>query len=304
MVATKPSFKLVWTGPRDVIEAGATLLSEAFAEAFDAVSIGAASEEGAEAESVWRLEAYGDGARDIDAWNQRLEAVEPRWSKASGPEAEEIPEIDWVAHALEGLGVVHAGRFVLYGEHDAAEVRDLDDEEISIRIDANQAFGTGHHPTTAGCLELLSRFAGFAPKSVLDLGCGSAVLAIAAAKLWGRQVVASDIDDASVVIARENASLNGVGEMINIVHAEGFAHAAIEEAAPYDFVFANILAGPLVELAPAAATHLKKNGRIMLAGLMAEQETSVTSAYEAAGFRLLNRLAHKTWPVLLFVQTS
>ena len=214
---------------------------------------------------------------------------------------ETLPDIDWVAHALEGLGVVRCGRFVLYGVHDADKLPG-DEGDIAIRIDANQAFGTGHHPTTAGCLSLLDRFAGFAPKSILDLGCGSAVLAIAAAKLWGREILASDIDETSIAIAAENAALNGVSDRVTTLAAAGFDHAEIAAAAPFDFVFANILAGPLADLAPAMGEHVTKNGRVMLAGLMSEQEDKVVAAYADAGFRLINRLDQPTWPVLLLVK--
>jgi ribosomal protein L11 methyltransferase len=206
-----------------------------------------------------------------------------------------------VAHALAGLGVVEAGRFLLYGTHDADKLPD-DEARIPIRIDANQAFGTGHHPTTAGCLTLLDRLAGIAPQSVFDLGCGSAVLAIAAAKLWDVEVIASDIDERSVEIARENIDLNDAGDLVTAIVADGFADPRIRVRAPFDFVFANILAGPLVEFAPAMADHVAPRGRVMLAGLMAEQEAGVLAAYEAAGFRLLNRLGHAVWPVLLFVR--
>ena len=128
------------------------------------------------------------------------------------------------------------------------------------------------------------------------------MLAIAAAKLWERKILATDIDEPSVAIANENAALNGVGDNITAVVADGFNHKNIAKAAPFDFVFANILAGPLKEFAPAMAAHVKKNGRVMLAGLMAEQEDDVVSAYAKAGFRLINRLDHETWPVLLLVK--
>lgn len=149
---------------------------------------------------------------------------------------------------------------------------------------------------------MLSRFAGAPPETVLDLGCGSAVLAIAAAKLWDVEVLASDIDEKSVEIANENIALNGVEDLANAIAADGFSDPQIKVRAPYDFIFANILAGPLVDFAPAMANHLRPAGRVMLAGLMADQEAGVKDAYERAGFKLINRLDHKIWPVLLFVK--
>jgi len=288
------SFKLIWTGDRDALEAAQTALSELLWPPAGAVSLTKDDPLKDDAAAHWRLEAYFEDAPDMDA-------VTALVADLGKPDVEDLPDIDWVAHSLEGLGVVRCGRFVLYGVHDADKLPG-NDGDIPIRIDANQAFGTGHHPTTAGCLSLLDRFAGFAPKNIFDLGCGSAILAIAATKLWGRDILASDIDERSVEIAEENAALNDVGAQVSTIAAAGFDHEKIAAAAPFDFVFANILAGPLAELAPAMAEHVSKNGRVMLAGLMAEQEDSVRAAYEAEGFREINRLDHETWPVLLFVR--
>ena len=291
-----PSFKLTWTGDKEPLEAFGDALGEVLWPPAGAISLtkhDATVEDGA---SAWRLDAYFEDAPDMDAVN----AVAAEYG-AGEASVEELPDIDWVAHALEGLGVVRCGRFVLYGVHDADKLPD-EEGDIPIRIDANMAFGTGHHPTTAGCLALLDRIAGWAPRSIFDLGCGSAVLAIAAAKLWDREILASDIDEKSVEIAAENAVLNGVGDKITTLAAAGFDHVDINMAAPFDFVFANILAGPLAELAPDMGAHVAKSGRVMLAGLMTEQEPGVVAAYEAAGFRLLNRLDQPTWPVLLFVK--
>lgn len=287
---------MIWRGPREALEAASITLSETLWPPADAVSLAKENETLEDAASDWRLEAYF-------AERPNSEAIAAALSEAPLGEAEieALPEIDWVAHALSGLGVVRAGRFVLFGSHDADK---LPDEAglIPIRIDANQAFGTGHHPTTAGCLTLLDRLAGIAPNRILDLGAGSAVLAIAAAKLWDRNVLASDIDEKSVEIARENVALNGVGDRVATILADGFDNRLIAQAAPFDFIFANILAGPLARFAPDMAAHSEKGARVMLAGLMAEQEPKVIGAYEAAGFRLLNRIDHKVWPVLLFAR--
>lgn len=292
----KTSFKLTWIGEKQALEALGDALGEILWPPAGAVSLtkdDATVEDGA---SLWRLDAYFADAPDMEAVN----AVAATHG-AGEANVETLPDIDWVAHALEGLGVVRCGRFVLHGVHDADKLPN-EAGDIPIRIDANQAFGTGHHPTTAGCLTLLDRFAGWAPRSIFDLGCGSAVLAIAAAKLWDRDVLASDIDETSVEIAAENAALNGVGDRVTTVAAAGFEHPYIGEAAPFDFVFANILAGPLAELAPAMGDYVMKSGRVMLAGLMSEQEAGVVAAYEAAGFRLINRFDQPVWPVLLFVK--
>ena len=291
------STKITWTGSREILEAASDALAEALLPPAGAVSLTKADPTKEDADTVWRLEAYFEETPDITAANDLV----LNCGVTETGEVETLPDVDWVAHSLDGLGIVRCGRFVLYGVHDEEKLPE-EEGDVPIRIDANQAFGTGHHPTTAGCLTLLDRFAGFAPKSILDLGCGSAVLAIAAAKVWNRKILASDIDPKSVEIAAANAELNNVGTHVRTITAEGFDHEEIRDAAPFDFIFANILAGPLVELAPMMSEHMKKNGRVMLAGLMAEQEKSVLSAYESAGFRQINKLDDPTWPVLLFVR--
>ncbi len=288
--------KLSWTGPHAALKSAETYLFE-FCEV-EALSLRRLDGDQEAFDGEWTLEAYVETEPDLASVNDAIAAMDPSWRDVPACEIEELPDVDWVAHSLEGLGVVEAGRFVLYGVHDADNLPDNQDA-IPIRIDANQAFGTGHHPTTAGCLTLLDRFAGAPAASILDLGCGSGVLAIAAAKLWDERVLAVDIDPKSVEIG-----LNGVADMIDFVASDGLAAPEVAAKGPFDFIFANILAGPLVEFAPAIAKALTAPGRVMLAGLMSEQEEAVTAAYEAQGMRRINRLDHETWPVLLFVKTS
>ncbi|MEQ1931562.1 MAG: 50S ribosomal protein L11 methyltransferase [Parvularculaceae bacterium] len=289
------TYKLVWTGAAAALEAASTLLMETLGTPAGAVSLTRPDDAAADDAVAWRLDAYFAETPDLNAIREALAEV----GGLSAPTLETLPDIDWVAHALAGLGVVRAGRFVLYGAHDADKLPD-EPGDIAIRIDANEAFGTGHHPTTAGCLTLLDRIAGVAPEKILDLGTGSAVLAIAAAKVWDRSVLATDIDEKSAEIARRNVAINGVGDCVQVIAADGFDHEAFGAQAPFDFIFANILAGPLVALAPAVASCAASKARVMLAGLMCDQEKAVADAYEAAGFRRLNRLDHPTWPVLLF----
>ncbi len=291
-----PTFKAVWTGQKSQLEAAEMRLSEVLWPPAAAVSLTKADENLSDTSAAWRLDAYFEDKPDTEELAALLEGL-----GLAAPALETLADTDWVAHALEGLGVVRAGRFVLYGSHDAERLPNADGD-IPILIEANQAFGTGHHPTTAGCLTLLDRLAGVRPERILDLGTGSAVLAIAAAKLWDRPVLATDIDARSVEIAAENAAINGAGDAVSAIVSDGFDDPRIAAAAPFDFVFANILAGPLVDLAPAMARHMARSGRVLLAGLMADQESEVTAAYEAAGFRRLNRLDDATWPVLLFVR--
>ncbi len=160
-----------------------------------------------------------------------------------------LPDQDWIRLSQEGLPPVRAGRFFVYGAHDAGTVPK---GVIAMKIEAGLAFGTGHHETTALCLAALSELARRRRyRKVLDLGCGTGLLAIGAAKLWKRPVLASDIDPVAVAVTRENARANGAGPLVRAVTADGLTHPILAGAAPYDLVIANILAGPLTRLAPA-----------------------------------------------------
>lgn len=208
-----------------------------------------------------------------------------------------LPDRDWILKSQEGLPPVRAGRFFVYGAHDAAEVPP---GVIPIRIEAGLAFGTGHHETTALCLEALSHLAGrrrFA--RVLDLGCGTGVLAIAAAKLWREPVLATDIDPIAIEVARENARGNGVAPLVRGAVAEGLAHPAIRGRAPFDLICANILAGPLTKLAPGLSAALAGCGVALLSGLLRNQENLVLSFYRAQGLVLLRALRDGPWSALV-----
>jgi ribosomal protein L11 methyltransferase len=196
----------------------------------------------------------------------------------------ELPEIDWVAKVRRELSPVEAGRFFVYGSHDADKVPA---DKIALQIEATVAFGTGHHGTTLGCLRAFDRLygEGFRPAKVADIGCGTAVLALAAAAvLPDALVIASDIDEVAVDVAEANVAINHMEGRIETMEAAGFAHPRLAEAAPYDLVFANILKGPLVELAPEMAKHVAQNGLIILSGLLVVQAESITAAYVANGF--------------------
>jgi ribosomal protein L11 methyltransferase len=193
----------------------------------------------------------------------------------------ELPEIDWVAKVRRELAPVEAGRFFLYGSHDADR---LPQGRVGLLIEAAMAFGTGHHGTTLGCLRALDRLADSAPvpRAVADIGCGTAVLAMAAARVWpGARVVASDIDAVAVEVAEANLAVNGLEGRVDCVVAPGFEDPAL--AGPFDLILANILMGPLIDLAPALAAHLTPGGRAVLSGLLTEQAKKVTAAYVAAG---------------------
>ena len=211
----------------------------------------------------------------------------------------EVPDVDWVAKVRRELSPVEAGRYFVYGSHDAGKVPE---GRIGLQIEATVAFGTGHHGTTLGCLRAADRLfeGGFRPARVADIGCGTAVLAMAAAVvLPGALVIASDIDQVAVDVARANVAINGLAGRIACVEAAGFVHPDLAAAAPFDLVFANILKGPLIELAPPMAAHVARGGRIILSGLLVEQAEAITAAYVSAGFAPQGREDISDWATLI-----
>src|SRR5476651_1411240 len=208
-----------------------------------------------------------------------------------------LPDQDWIKLSQEGMPPVRAGRFFVYGAHDAGQVPH---GVITIRIEAGLAFGTGHHETTALCL---AAFSGLAKrrmfKRVLDLGCGTGLLAIGAAKLWRKKVIASDIDSVAVGITMQNARSNGEAPLVRAVTADGLTHSAIRARAPYDLIVANILASPLTQLAPSIVRSLAKSGMLVLSGLLTNQENLVVSFYTPHGLILRERHRDGPWSALV-----
>ncbi|NOX41557.1 MAG: 50S ribosomal protein L11 methyltransferase [Alphaproteobacteria bacterium] len=216
----------------------------------------------------------------------------------------ELPEVDWVAKVRRDLAPVVAGRFFVYGSHDADKVPD---DVVPLAIDAALAFGTGHHGTTQGCLMALDRLAtgGFVGKNVADIGCGTAVLAMAAVKIWPEfAAIASDIDQIAVDTASANVVLNGLEGRIHCVTCAGFDHSAIKAKAPFDLVFANILKGPLIALAPDMAEAVARGGYVILSGILNTQADEVLAIYQALGFGLDDRLELGEWTTLSLIRTG
>ncbi len=207
-----------------------------------------------------------------------------------------LPDKDWVKHSLEGLAPVVAGRFFLHGSHDRERRRY---GGVPLEIDAGTAFGTGHHGTTAGCLLALDTILKQRkPKRILDLGCGTGVLAIAAAQATKQKTFATDIDQEAVRVTLLNAALNGVGPLINGVAAPGLKHSRIACAAPYDLIFANILARPLISLAQGLKSILAPGGNLILSGLTHDQVRWVSAAYRNRGLIRGQTLLMGNWATL------
>lgn len=214
-----------------------------------------------------------------------------------------LPPKDWVSESQRLRTPIRAGRFFIHGSHFKGKPPR---GSQPILLDAGMAFGTGRHETTKGCLLALDRLrrAGRKVRRPLDLGCGSGILAIGIARLWGVPVLAADTDKPSVAVARQNADINGVGPLVRTLHSHGFQAAALRRGGPFDLIAANILAMPLCRLAPGFARHLAPGGALLLSGLMVEQEAEVLAAQERAGLRLLEVRRLGDWSTLLLTKPA
>jgi len=271
-------------------EARAQALGEAL-ENIDPAPVGVGVFELEDGSGLWEVRAYFTETPDEIALTLLAMAFGAQPFILS-----DLPEIDWVAHVRRELSPVEAGRFFVYGGHDADK---LPKDRIGLLIEASMAFGTGHHGTTQGCLRALDRLheQGFRGQAVADIGCGTAVLAMAAAHLWPGTVLASDIDQVAVDVAQANVTANGLEGRVICLEAAGFDHPDLS-AARFDLVFANILMGPLIALAPDMGQRVQPGGHVILSGLLVEQADSVLAAYVAQGFTLERREDLGEWTTL------
>jgi len=246
-----------------------------------------------EVRDLWRVEAiYADKPENADI----RQAMQRAGLDNGNLNITDLPQKDWVRESLVGLAPVVAGRVFVHGNHDRHLRRAA---AINIEIDAGLAFGTGHHNTTRGCLLALQKvLRSHRPLNCLDVGCGTGVLAIAACRLTGVKAIASDIDPDAVLVTRDNARLNQTAPLIRCVTATGLQHPAISAHAPYDLILANILARPLMSLAPAIARALSLNGRLILSGLTGEQIRMVRASYLAHGLSIADTLVDDNWATL------
>ena len=245
---------------------------------------------------LWEVGAYFTEAPDEAGLAVLAAAFDARPFTVS-----ELPEIDWVAKVRRELSPVEAGRFFLYGSHDADRVPA---DAVPLLVDAAMAFGTGHHGTTKGCLVAFDRLLNdnheFA--RVADIGCGTAVLAMAAAKETKATPIASDIDAVAVEVAEANVALNDLTGRVDCIEATGFDHPRIAEGGPYDLIFANILKGPLIGLAPDMAAHAAPGSMAILSGLLNPQADEVTAVYARHGYSEVEREVIGDWTTLTLRQ--
>ena len=289
-----------WAVRLPSIPAGAVeAVSAALEQELDAVS---AFEEEARsgAPATWRVEGFAAEEPDRAALGMALALA----AAASGiilsePRVEWLDARDWVAENQASFQPIRAGRFFVHGSH----ITESPPQTVAVKIDANAAFGTGEHETTRGCLLALDALIGTRPmRRVLDMGCGTGILAIAAAKTLDAGVVAADIDQRSVEIAAENAALNGVGRRVSVCVSNGYRHKLVGDGAPYDLIFSNILAAPLIAMAPDLARALAPGGVAILAGLLDRQEAEVWAAHRDAGLKRQSRQQIGNWPTLVLTK--
>ena len=263
-------------------EIGAGEVLDLMTEVYGEEDLAIGSTEVDEKNDIWEASVYFLAEDEDDIGARLCEALKHAFPDLV-IEREVIPDTDWIAKSLEGLKPVRAGRFLVYGSHDADKVRIND---IGILIEAGQAFGTGHHGTTAGCLNMI----GDVLKSrrvtnALDLGTGSGVLAIATHLMARIPVVATDIDPVATRVAQQNTKINGITDGILLATAPGFHHPVFRDNGPFDLIIANILARPLMKLAPELVRHLSDSGTVILSGILAEQRWKVIAAYNSAGLK-------------------
>ena len=280
------ALQIIARGPRAAAEAAAAAIDESPATETLTYSILEEDED----HDVWRIDAFPTAEPERAALVDLLSG-----HGALRVTVEKLADADWLAMALSGLPPVRAGRFFVYGAHDRGLAPP---STVNLRIEAGAAFGTGHHGTTVGCLLAFDRLLKAEPfGKVLDVGCGTGVLAIAAARTGSRLAVGTDIDRVSVRIANENATLNHA--RARFVHAAGLDHPRIRAGAPYDLAFANILAPPLVALAQDIRGALRPGGTVILSGLLRTQARRVLAAYLSRGFRIQRRLNRDAWTTLV-----
>jgi ribosomal protein L11 methyltransferase len=250
----------------------------------------------------WRLDAYFTDKPTLEML-AHLSALVPSAASAV-PIVERVEDRDWVTISQAALEPIRAGHFFVHTPQHRGEAPE---RAIALEIDAGRAFGTGQHETTSGCLEAISQMKdqGLSFADILDLGTGTGLLAFAALRLWpAARATASDIDPVAIEVARENAAVNGVRlgrarGQVELAVAAGLDHPRLRARAPYDLILANILAGPLIELAPSVAAALELGGRLVLAGLLDSQAESVAAAYRRQGLMLTARGDRGEWPTLV-----
>lgn len=247
---------------------------------------------------LWKLTLYCEDKPDTAEIDVRIKLLSA--SLTMDPPSYQLslmPDMDWVSEVQKNFPPLHTGKFFIYGQHYEGP---KPVSTIQLKIDAGRAFGTGEHETTSSCLEAIEWLAKrYRFRHMLDMGCGTGILAIAMAKTWPSPVIAVDIDDQAIVITKENAVINRISSAIRASVSDGYKSSLVKNHAPYDLIVSNILARPLVRFAPYLEKHLAPNGMVVVSGLLANQEKMVLSAHRSQGLYLVRRIRHNCWNTLI-----
>lgn len=267
-------------------------------EAFDDITLAVSAFAPPPGEQAWQMELLCDSTPDMTEITRRLLVLSMLHDIPTPTPAMQIVEQkDWVEHVSRGFAPITAGRFFVHGTHFSGE-KPLG--KTAICVDAGAAFGSGEHATTSGCLEAIDQLSQRRRfMRMLDMGCGSGILAIGMAKVWQKPVLAVDVDPIAVRVAGQNAALNQVSHLVHALESDGYAQEAVQRQAPYDLIVSNILARPLMRFAPDLARALAPDGVAVLSGLLAAQERQVLHAHRAHGLRLQRRIAKDGWHTLI-----
>lgn len=274
---------------------------EAADAAFEEVAVSLSTFEADAEGTIWQVEVLTEEPLAEEDIHARLaQLAESAGFARPLFETDYIRQRDWVSEVNKSFRPIEAGRFFVHGSHHG---EGIPEGKTPILIDAGQAFGSGEHETTSGCLKALDDLAKEREFSrLLDMGCGSGILAIAMAKLWKHSVVAADIDPIAVQVTEENGKRNGEGDRLICCISDGYDNAVVGKRAPYDLIVANILARPLVELAPQLAAHLAEDGVAVLSGLLDRQEDEVLAAHAEHGLTLAKRYPQNGWHTLVITR--
>jgi ribosomal protein L11 methyltransferase len=273
---------------------------EIFDQAFSPIAIATSSFETSDP-SIWRLEAFS-----VDRPNETavVGAVALAAELAGIPEptvhASALPAIDWVSENQKSFQPIVAGGFFVHPTHYDGEIPTM---ATALAIDAGPAFGTGSHGSTKGCLLALDKLSRRPPRGeILDLGCGSGILALAMARRWGRKVLAADIDPDAVATTRDNAQLNNASHLVRPVRSNGVKSGAVKRNGPYGIIVANILARPIIDMARDIKRVLRPGGTLILAGFTENQENSVRAAYQRRDYHLVRKEGSDGWTTLVLTR--
>jgi ribosomal protein L11 methyltransferase len=249
-------------------------------------------------DDLWKLTLYCEEKPDNAEIDTRLRVLST--SLTLSPPAFTVsmmPDKDWVSEVQQNFPPLHTGRFFIHGQHYLGAIPL---STIPLKIDAGRAFGTGEHETTSSCLKAIEWLAKrYRFRHMLDMGCGSGILAIAMTKTWNAPVIAVDIDEQAIITTKENAAINRVASAITASVSDGYKSSLVKNNAPYDLIISNILARPLARFAPYLKRNLAPQGIVVLSGLLASQERMVLSAHRSQGLRLIKRIRYNSWNTLI-----